>query len=558
MGLVALAAVYGLLQAVVSLPAAKRLARDRIAAAVRERLPDASVGEAHVDPLFRVSFGPVAAARGGATLSVERVRARPSLAALLRGRVAPASVRLHGARVSVPLAGRDVELGPADVLLRDGGSGETRTLRAELTLPAGGTGTVEARREGGAWRIEGRLRGVEAEALPRALRDGAAALASGSLSLDVDARVPADLSTAEATFSAGTHEVFVAGERVAPAPIGPLDATVRGSLSWDGAARRIALREGSVSLAGGPAILVEGEARLAGELPFTVTLRAPGIDFEALVAALPPPLAPPPEAPRARGPLTAHLAASGPLLAPERWSFQASLDLARMRASARSEAPVALRRPFVHRADVGAGRARRFEVGPRNLEYVPIAELPEHVVRAVTTSEDAGFFAHPGFDFAELAEAFTRGAERGRVVRGGSTITQQVAKNLYLSGERTLARKVREAAIAIALEATLSKQRILEIYLNVAEWGPGVFGIGPAARHWFGKDARALTPKEAAFLASIIPNPLRHEAQHARGGPSAALEARVQDLLFKMTLHGALTGDDLVRALEEPIVFAGG
>jgi membrane peptidoglycan carboxypeptidase len=188
---------------------------------------------------------------------------------------------------------------------------------------------------------------------------------------------------------------------------------------------------------------------------------------------------------------------------------------------------------------------------------VPIAELPEHVVRAVTTSEDAGFFGHEGFDFAELRNAFAEGAEAGKVVRGGSTITQQLAKNLYLSPERTLARKVREAAVAIGLEASVPKRRLLEIYLHVAEWGPGLWGIGPAARHWFAKDARELTPKEAAFLASIIPNPVRYHAMYARGFPSEAWEARVNDLLFRMTEQGALTDAELVEGLEAPLFFGG-
>ncbi len=179
-------------------------------------------------------------------------------------------------------------------------------------------------------------------------------------------------------------------------------------------------------------------------------------------------------------------------------------------------------------------------------------------MRAVTTSEDAGFFAHQGFDFEELRNALAQGAEAGRVVRGGSTITQQVAKNLYLSQERTVARKVREALVTIALESSVPKRRLLEIYLNVAEWGPELWGIGPAARHWFGKDARALTPKEAAFLASIIPSPVRYHSMFARGSPTDAWEERVDELLRKMTSHGAISDDDFLRAVREPIVFAGG
>src|SRR6266511_4410380 len=168
----------------------------------------------------------------------------------------------------------------------------------------------------------------------------------------------------------------------------------------------------------------------------------------------------------------------------------AALDLGRMREAARRGARSPLADPFVHRPPLDAGgRGPALLVGPANPDFVPIAELPEHVVRAVTTAEDGGFFGHAGFDFEELRNALAQGAERGRVVRGGSTISQQVAKNLFLGPERTFARKVREAVVTVGLEASLPKRRLMEIYLNVAEWGPGLWGIDPAARHWFGKDA---------------------------------------------------------------------
>jgi penicillin-binding protein 1A len=142
------------------------------------------------------------------------------------------------------------------------------------------------------------------------------------------------------------------------------------------------------------------------------------------------------------------------------------------------------------------------------------------------------------------------------VVRGGSTITQQLAKNLWLSREKTLARKVREAVLTIALEATVPKSRLLEIYLNVAEWGPGLWGIGPAARHWFGKDARALTPREAVFLASVIPNPVRYHVLWERGDTTEAWDQRVNELLLKMSEQGALPEDAFLSALDERLVFA--
>jgi monofunctional biosynthetic peptidoglycan transglycosylase len=143
--------------------------------------------------------------------------------------------------------------------------------------------------------------------------------------------------------------------------------------------------------------------------------------------------------------------------------------------------------------------------------WVPLTSISPHLQRAVIVAEDWSFYQHHGFDWEGLQEAFTRNWEQGRLRRGGSTITQQLAKNLYLSSEKSLLRKAREALIALEIERCLSKQRILELYLNVAEWGHGVFGAEAAARHHFEKSADELTEEEAALLAALLPSPRRHD-----------------------------------------------
>ena len=144
----------------------------------------------------------------------------------------------------------------------------------------------------------------------------------------------------------------------------------------------------------------------------------------------------------------------------------------------------------------------------RHFQYwVPLDRISENVVQAVRMGEDAAFFTHPGFDFHELRESVQRNFERGEFARGASTITQQLAKNMFLSTEKSLDRKLKEAILTYRLERALSKNRILEIYLNVIEWGDGVYGVEAAARTYFGKSAAYLDPAEAAFLAAMIPNP---------------------------------------------------
>ena len=142
--------------------------------------------------------------------------------------------------------------------------------------------------------------------------------------------------------------------------------------------------------------------------------------------------------------------------------------------------------------------------------WMPYRRISTHLKRAVVAAEDAKFMSHDGFDWDEIQKALERNVREGEIVRGGSTITQQLAKNLFLSGERTWWRKGEEALIAVMLEGIMSKRRILEIYLNVIEWGDGIFGAEAAARHHFGESAATLDPEQAARLAAMVPSPRRY------------------------------------------------
>lgn len=159
-------------------------------------------------------------------------------------------------------------------------------------------------------------------------------------------------------------------------------------------------------------------------------------------------------------------------------------------------------------------------------QWVPYERISIHLKRAVVAAEDDRFLDHDGFDWEGIERALERNAEEGRITAGGSTISQQLAKNLFLSSSRSWLRKGQEAAITMMIEATWDKRRILEVYLNVAEWGNGVFGAEAAARHYHGRPAASLGPAEAARLAVMLPNPRRYEKSF--GPRLAAHAARVQ------------------------------
>ena len=140
-------------------------------------------------------------------------------------------------------------------------------------------------------------------------------------------------------------------------------------------------------------------------------------------------------------------------------------------------------------------------------KWVDYKQISTHLKRAVIAAEDAKFSDHDGFDWDGIQKAYEKNIKKGRIVAGGSTISQQLAKNLFLSTQRTPWRKLEEMIITVMLEKMMSKRRIFEIYLNVIEWGDGVFGAEAAARHHFGVSARQLSRYQAARLAAMIPNP---------------------------------------------------
>jgi monofunctional biosynthetic peptidoglycan transglycosylase len=148
----------------------------------------------------------------------------------------------------------------------------------------------------------------------------------------------------------------------------------------------------------------------------------------------------------------------------------------------------------------------------RYWKRVPLSRISPYLIQAVLIAEDEKFFEHEGFDWESMRKALEANMARKRVLRGGSTITQQLAKNLFLNPGQSIVRKLREAAIAVKLEKELSKKRILELYLNLIEWGDGVYGAEAAARTWFSCPASALTLSQAIRLASILPNPRRFSA----------------------------------------------
>lgn len=189
-----------------------------------------------------------------------------------------------------------------------------------------------------------------------------------------------------------------------------------------------------------------------------------------------------------------------------------------------------------------------FPVGPKNRYWTPGARIPTDLKWAVILAEDSNFYSHEGVDVSAIKDAIKYDLEKRRLARGASTITQQTAKNLYLSREKTVTRKLKELYLAVRMERELSKGRILELYLNVAELGPMVYGIGHGSRYYFGKHPSLLTPREASFLAAMLPGP------RVAYNPYRRLDRvlkRSDMILGLMRKKGVLTESEYRSALQE-------
>jgi monofunctional biosynthetic peptidoglycan transglycosylase len=178
-------------------------------------------------------------------------------------------------------------------------------------------------------------------------------------------------------------------------------------------------------------------------------------------------------------------------------------------------------------------------------KWVSLSQISPYLMKAVIIAEDDKFWSHKGFDLDAIQKALEKDLEKGKFKFGGSTISQQLVKNLYLTPSKNPLRKLKEAIITWRLERALNKRRILELYLNVVEWGEGIFGIEAAAHHFYGKPASALSPQEASRLAAVLPNPRRYRPN----GSSQYVEKRATIIYNIMVKRGIVVPEyeDLIK-----------
>lgn len=307
---------------------------------------------------------------------------------------------------------------------------------------------------------------------------------------------------------ARVDDLALSSERIAPTPVRNVDASFSGEASWLPLSRRLEIPRATVGLG-------DAQAELSGSLEwpedhFLVDVRAtlPPTDCNTAVGAIPADLLAETNGFTFRGSIGGRVTAHVDSRDLDATELDVRIADGCTFVTVPSVADVGrFSSAFVHHVVEPDGTQFTMETGPDTLSWTPISQISPFLVQAVLGHEDGGFFRHSGFSVPSIRLALIRNLREGRYVYGASTITMQLVKNVFLHREKTLARKVQEVLLTWWVESAMEKSAILELYLNVIEYGPEVYGIRDAAMHYFGRSPALLGPAESAYLATILPNP---------------------------------------------------
>lgn len=542
----AAAAALGYLAFLLARPALASRLRDRLEHAARARGFTLAIGSLSLSPWLGLELRDVSLARAGRLeLVASSIEAWPRLSPWSLIRPA-ADVRVAAARVRLPRA-LELDVSPSRWTLVRLLSGWRLERRA-----AGETLWLAVKRRGGGRGLELRAVAARPSALVRLLVKGCSVgdpgIVDGELRLDQEASGGGRLALrARAEGAAIRSLAAVEAAGCEPATAGAAnDVELAAEASWDGGAGDLRVESARLVVAGSELRGRLGIADTRTKPRLELTLDARRLDFGRLLAfaGIEPSAQP-------LGSASFSLDLRGPLYEPAALTVDQRLRYTP--PAVLPEAVLRLRGPFIQRAQTADGRQSEILVSAGSPDFLPFAEVPPLFLRALLLGEDAGFYGHSGLDLGELPAAFATNLVRGRIARGGSTIPQQLAKNLFLSRRRTFARKIEEAALALLIDHALGKERVLEIYLNVIEWGPGVYGLRPAARHYFGREPAQLGPRQMALLVCLIPGPVKYQRSLAGGRPTPFFEGLMRALLDKLAATGSLTPEEHALAVGAPL-----
>lgn len=375
-------------------------------------------------------------------------------------------------------------------------------------------------------------------------------LARVSADVTIEASSPAEVRLRG---SASVRDLAVESARIAPHPVRGLTAQAEGEARWHPDEQRLIVDDARV-LVGAARVHVQGEVSRGEHFAVDVRASLEPTDCNDAIHSIPDDLLQEAAGFRWSGRIGGVLR-----LALDTASLDDTrLDLRVANGCRFEEVPVVadLRRfegPFLHRVVEPDGSVFEMTAGPGSGNWASIHEIHPYFVHAVIAHEDGGFFGHSGFATYAIRDALVRNVREGRYVQGASTISMQLTKNLLLHREKTLARKLQEVLLTWWIETALDKQHILELYLNVIEYAPGVYGIVRGAEHYFGRSPSELTLAESAFLACVLPGPKIHHEHYVRGSLSSSMRNRVRRFVEHLHARGrvdAVARDEALAQLE--------
>lgn len=489
------------------------------------------------------------------------VRLRAGLAELsaFAGRSLPdgAALDLQGVRVQFQRGNEHLNVGPSafrverrgtevvlSLLPKAEASGTPLELKLTLPLEAGD--------------VRGEVRGGPVSLRSLGVREGDFGLIgvqAASLQASFEVRLAADGGSLDFSGSGELDQIALARPELSPTPLSGIHLAfrARGNTSLDGA--RLALDDGELALGD---VRVQGKGTLSRSEETVQAHWSGGIPLASCQALLD-------ATPRGLVPLIAPLRMTGTI------AVNAALDYdserpndTRVRLAVANDCRISQITPELspHRFASAWQREVKgpdkqpmeIESGPGSPDWVPIEAISPFMVAAVEVCEDGHFEQHHGFDYEAIQNSIRDNLIKGKFVRGASTISMQLAKNLYLGKEKTLARKLQEAALTLLLEQELGKRELMELYLNVIEYAPGIYGIGPAAHYYFAKRPSDLSLGQALYIASILPNP-EHQHFDKDGRVSAAWTKYLQRLMVIAKKIGKVSDEQLALGLAEQVAF---
>jgi len=348
------------------------------------------------------------------------------------------------------------------------------------------------------------------------------------------------------------RELALASEKIAPQPVENINVEIRGKGVWYPADRLLQIEYAQVRM-GKTHVLIDGELeRTAEHYRVDLTAKLPPTRCNDVVGAIPEDVLGSLAQFEWSGNWSAltHISLDSRELEATELSIRAR-NLCQFERTPKWVRVERFQEPFRHRAIEPDETVFEMRTGPGTENWVAFADISPFLPPAVISHEDGGFYDHAGFAPWAIRDALVRNLQEGRYVVGASTISMQLAKNLYLQREKTIARKVQEVLLTWWLEDALTKDEILELYLNVIEYGPSIYGLRHAAAYYFGREPLELSPAEAAFLACMLPSPKRYHVSYERGALTRSMKNRMRRLLEHMAKRERIGPEALAYGLAE-------